>query len=169
MKKNKHFSLTILFLVVLIIGFFAFSFTNSPLAELEENNYSLSNIDIQDISWQKDLTAEQYHILVEKGTERPFTGELLDNKKSGIYVTAGCEIPVFSSETKFDSKTGWPSFTEPISNENIILKKDYSLGIERVEILSACGEHLGHVFPDGPEPTGLRFCINSLALKFVEE
>ena len=92
---------------------------------------------------------------------------MLHNEAEGTYVTAGCRLPVFSSKHKYDSGTGWPSFWEVAYPQNIVLKPDYSLGMKRTEVLSACGEHLGHVFQDGPQPTGLRYCLNSLALDFV--
>jgi len=114
------------------------------------------------------LTAEQYHVLWKKGTERPFTSPLDDEKRAGTFVTAGCGIPVFSSEHKFDSGTGWPSFWEVVDAENVVLKQDNKFGWNRTEVLSKCGEHLGHVFNDGPgDKTGLRYCINGAALKFV--
>jgi len=116
------------------------------------------------------LSADEYKILWEKGTERPFTSELNNEKRSGTFVTAGCGIPVFSSEHKFDSGTGWPSFWDLLDSENVILKEDNKFGWKRTEVLSKCGEHLGHVFTDGPsDKTGLRYCINGDALKFVPD
>lgn len=116
------------------------------------------------------LTEEQYKVLWKAGTERPFTSPLNDEKRSGTFVTVGCDIPVFSSAHKFESGTGWPSFWEVIDPDNVILKEDNKFGWKRTEILSKCGEHLGHVFPDGPsDKTGLRYCINGAALKFVPE
>lgn len=117
--------------------------------------------------WKKVLTAEQYRILRKKGTEPPFTGKYLENKEDGTYVCAACGNPLFSSKTKFDSGSGWPSFWEAIENENIELKSDSSFGMNRIEVLcSICGGHLGHVFDDGPKPTVKRFCINSASLDF---
>lgn len=119
--------------------------------------------------WEQELESKAYYVLREAGTERAFTGEYWDNKKEGIYTCAGCGLPLFSSETKFRSGSGWPSFYAPIRPDHIIEKSDNSLGMARVEILCArCNGHQGHVFRDGPEPTGLRYCINSVSLKFEE-
>lgn len=120
--------------------------------------------------WRAILTPEQYRILREGGTERPFTGDLLDAKGSGEFRCAACGEALFDSEAKFDSGSGWPSFTEPMSDEAVDEQIDTSHGMTRTEIRCArCQSHLGHVFPDGPGPAGLRYCINSAALTFADE
>ncbi len=120
--------------------------------------------------WKAELTSEEYHILREKGTERAFSGDLWDNKKEGTYTCAACGQALFSSETKYTSGTGWPSFFKPLEKSSVAIEEDRSLGMVREEVLcSRCGGHLGHVFPDGPEPTGLRYCLNSAALDFEPE
>ncbi|MBM3825186.1 MAG: peptide-methionine (R)-S-oxide reductase MsrB [Verrucomicrobia bacterium] len=122
-----------------------------------------------DAEWQALLPPETYRILRAKGTERPFCGTLLDNKKHGTYHCVGCELPLFSSDSKFNSGTGWPSFFRPVSKYNVVTIEDRSHGMTRTEILCArCDGHLGHVFEDGPPPTGLRYCLNSESLKFKE-
>jgi peptide-methionine (R)-S-oxide reductase len=129
----------------------------------------LSYVERSAMEWKEILTAEQFHILREEGTERPFTGALWDNHRQGIYRCAGCGTDLFSSVTKYDSRTGWPSFWQPVAPENIREVEDNSFFTRRVEIECArCGGHLGHVFNDGPDPTGLRYCINSASLTFVE-
>lgn len=123
-----------------------------------------------DAEWKKQLTPDQYTIARNKGTEAPFCGTLLDNKKEGIYSCICCGLPLFSSGSKFNSGTGWPSFFAPVAEENVINHEDRSYGMLRVEILCArCDCHLGHVFPDGPKPTGLRFCVNSDSLTFTDQ
>jgi peptide-methionine (R)-S-oxide reductase len=117
--------------------------------------------------WRAQLTPEQYEILRRKGTERPFTGRYVNEKSDGTYRCAACGAELFSSETKFDSRSGWPSFTEPVNREHVILEQDYSHGMVRTEVMCrTCGGHLGHVFEDGPRQAGgLRYCINSCALE----
>jgi methionine-R-sulfoxide reductase len=126
-------------------------------------------VEKSDAEWRAQLTPEQFSIARGKGTERPFCGNLLDNKREGVYTCVCCGLPLFSSQAKFNSGTGWPSFFQPVADENVITHEDRSHGMIREEILCArCDCHLGHVFPDGPAPTRLRFCVNSESLTFTD-
>jgi peptide-methionine (R)-S-oxide reductase len=122
-------------------------------------------INRSEAEWREILSEEQYHVCREKGTERAFSGAFWDTKIRGTYRCAVCGEGLFSSETKYDSGTGWPSFFQPLTGEAVATESDSTLGMERTEVhCSRCGSHLGHVFPDGPKPTGLRYCINSVSL-----
>jgi methionine-R-sulfoxide reductase len=123
-----------------------------------------------DAEWRAQLTPEQFAIARGKGTERPFCGTLLDNRREGVYACVCCGLPLFESGAKFHSGTGWPSFFRPVAPENVVTAEDGSHGMRRIEILCArCDAHLGHVFEDGPRPTGLRFCVNSESLEFTDQ
>lgn len=130
----------------------------------------MDKIEKSDEEWRRELTPEEYRVLREKGTERPFSGEYEKTKESGTYVCAACGNPLFSSETKYESGSGWPSFYQPLSEEAVATETDRSHFMERTEVLCRrCGGHLGHLFDDGPKPTGQRYCMNSVSLKLEKE
>lgn len=145
-------------------------FASCTQAQQTDTHNPMAEINKPEEEWRKQLTPEQYHVLREKGTERPFTGKFLKHKEKGVYTCAACGNELFSSDTKYDTHCGWPSFFQSLGESKIRTKKDISFGMERIEIMCArCGSHLGHVFDDGPKPTGQRYCVNSLSLDFKKE
>lgn len=130
----------------------------------------LEKVHKTEAEWKALLTPEQFHVMREKGTDGPFTGPLLNNHEDGVYHCAACKAPLFTSDKKFESGSGWPSFWLPVSAEAIEAHEDNSAGMTRVEVTCAkCGAHLGHLFPDGPRPTGMRYCVNSTSLDFGKQ
>ena len=167
-KENFIYAITILQFVILIL---LFTSSNVFARKPYNSGYNMNDkIEKTDEEWKEVLTPEQYRVMREKGTERAFTGEYWQTKDAGVYLCAACGLELFNSESKYKSGTGWPSFWQPVKDENVSYATDKSLGVVRGEILcSRCDAHLGHVFNDGPEPTGLRYCVNSISLKLVKE
>ncbi len=155
-----------IFIISLIIFVISCNQNNYTKMKEDKNSANIEKVEKSNAEWKSILTDEQYRVMIEKGTERAFTGEYWDVFKKGTYKCAACGFELFDSETKFDAHCGWPSFYDSIDSSRIATEDDYKLGYKRIEIMcNKCGAHLGHVFPDGPKPTGKRYCVNSVSVK----
>jgi len=160
----KHY---LVIMTTLLIALTACSQNAKNGEEKNDHQYQVSKTEEE---WKEILTAQEYEVLRQKGTERAFSGDLLENKEEGTYTCAACDLPLFNSNTKFKSGTGWPSFYTFVGDTNVVESVDRSYGMARTEVVCGqCGGHLGHVFEDGPKPSGLRYCINSVSLDFKED